>query len=288
MVGINILQSHHIFSNGFPVENLFLADIDRFQKLISGFNKIPCHVHLINLIAITFIDLNGNHQSLDFVIIIDFRFPHFGPDITMIMVKAGNFMRIKFQFFLVQDTGLGNPGKKPFRTGFHDVPEFITIIGFVPFELDLQDVDLVMFLDIVFQQNLVVGKGFGGLLYFGIVVTLFLVKISQTINTLPDGIKIQNGIQINPKLFLKIFIINLVIPHKHDLAYGRFFYHIEGNHLARRTGGHVHGDILEKTHFVDITKILVQFIKVQPIPRLRAHNGQNGSLFDSPIACHMN
>ncbi len=29
-VGINILQTDHIISNGLPVENLFLADIDVF------------------------------------------------------------------------------------------------------------------------------------------------------------------------------------------------------------------------------------------------------------------
>ncbi len=197
-------------------------------------------------------------------------------------------MRIKFQLFVIQDTSLGNPGKKPLRTGLHDVPEFIAVIGLVPFEFDLQDVNFVIFFNVVFQQNLVVGEVFSGLLDFGIVITLFLVKIIEAIDTLLDGIKIQNGIQIDPKLFLKIFIIKLIIAHKRDLAHGWLFNHIKGNHLARRTVGHTHGYILEKAHLVDVAKVLVQFIKVQPVPGLRAHNSQNSGLFDSPIACHMN
>ena len=196
-------------------------------------------------------------------------------------------MRIKFQFFVIQDARLGNPGKKPLRTGLHDVPEFIAVIGLVPLKLDLQDVNLIIFLNVVLQQNLVLGEGFSGLLDFGIVITLFLVKIIETIDTLLDGIKIQDGIQIDPELFLKIFIIELIIAHKHDLAHGWLFNHIKGNHFSRRTVGHIHGYIFEKSHFVDIAKILVQFIQVQPVPGIRAHNSQNSGLFDAPIACHM-
>ena len=136
-----------------------------------------------------------------------------------------------------------------------------------------------MFIDIIFQQDLIVWNGFGFILYFYVKIPFLPIEFFESVYTLFYFIIVQYGIQAYPYFLLEVIIIHLFVSLEYDFPYGRFFGHDKGHDFPFRAVLGLHLDILKKTHFIDIPKILIEFIKIEFVPGVRPHHSQDGVFF---------